>query len=346
MVTPGRLRRRTEHRLVAGVAGGIADRLNASVGFVRVFFGLGSAFAPWLLFAYAAAALVIPPRGSDRPDWDNLIGVTRLGLVFGVPVLALSGGFIVNQPLSGPPGWWLAYHGVLVVGGAALLSTDYRRGRSRSRAEARAVVIGAIPVGGCFIALAAAMLLAPDVRWERFVPIAALVGAAVLLLSVLLRRPGAFLAPALLAVAIAGLVVSGDARLQGGLGDAHVSPDGAGDESIVARRAVGDLHVDLRRVTRGGRDATVEASVGVGSLRITLPRRVRVELDASVGRGRIDAFSIGDFDPVQSFDGRELLSASPRGQGPATPTIHLRASVGVGEIDLSGSGEPLVEDRS
>jgi phage shock protein PspC (stress-responsive transcriptional regulator) len=346
MVMLGRLRRRTEHRLVAGVAGGIADRLNASVGFVRVFLGLGSVLVPWLLFVYAAAALVIPPRGSDRPDWDNLIGVTRLGLLFGVPVLALSGGFIVNEPLSGPPGWWLAYYGVLVAGGVALLSADYRRGRSRSRAEARAVVMGAIPVGGCFIALAAAMLVAPDVRWERFVPIAALVGAAVLLLSLLLRRPGAFLAPALLAVAIAGLVVSGDARLQGGLGDAGVRPHADGDGPIVARRAVGDLHVDLRRVTRGGRDATVDASVGVGTLRITLPRRVRVELDASVGRGRIDAFKISDLETVQSFDGRERRSASPRGRGPATPTIHLRASVGIGAIDLSGSGEPLLEDRS
>jgi phage shock protein PspC (stress-responsive transcriptional regulator) len=37
MVTRVRLRRRTEHRLVSGVAGGIADRLNAPVGFVRVF---------------------------------------------------------------------------------------------------------------------------------------------------------------------------------------------------------------------------------------------------------------------------------------------------------------------
>src|SRR5688572_18210911 len=74
VVTRSPLRRRTEHRLAAGVAGGVADRLNASAAFVRVILFFAIAWAPWGLEAYAAAALLIPPRGSDRPDWDNVIG--------------------------------------------------------------------------------------------------------------------------------------------------------------------------------------------------------------------------------------------------------------------------------
>jgi phage shock protein PspC (stress-responsive transcriptional regulator) len=63
-----RLRRRAEHRLAAGVAGGIADSLNAPVAFVRVVLGFAIAWVPWTAWAYAAAALVLPAGGRSRPS--------------------------------------------------------------------------------------------------------------------------------------------------------------------------------------------------------------------------------------------------------------------------------------
>ena len=347
MVTRARLRRRTEHRLVAGVAGGIADRLNASVGFVRVFLVIASIWAlPWFLAAYAAGALLIPPRGSDRPDWDNLIGLTRLGVLFGVPALGATAGVVLNEPFHGPLGWWIAYYGMLVAGGAALLSADYRRGRPRTREEARAVVLAAAPVGISLLALAAAMLLAPDVRWERFASIAAVVGAASVMVAARRRSPGPFVAPAVLALALAGALLAGDARLQGGLGAKQVSPEATAGEPIVARRAIGNLTLDLSRVARGGRDATVRASVGVGTLRISLPQRARVELDARVGKGRIDPYVFAGLDARQGFDQHVRRSGKPERSGSALPTIRVRADVGLGVLDVSSKSGSLVEVRS
>jgi phage shock protein PspC (stress-responsive transcriptional regulator) len=225
MVTHTRLRRRTEQRLIAGVAGGIAHRLNASAGFVRVFLAIASFWAlDWVLAIYAIAALVIPPRDADRPDWDNLIGLTRLAVLIAVPVFGDRAGMVVNEPLQGPAGWWIAYYGLLAAGAVALLTADYRRERPRTRNEARAVVLGAAPVAACFAALGAAMLLAPDVRWERYLPIASLVAAAALLVATRRRSAAAFLAPALLAMGMVGVAMAADARLQGGLGDQRLRP--------------------------------------------------------------------------------------------------------------------------
>jgi phage shock protein PspC (stress-responsive transcriptional regulator) len=68
VVTRTRLRRRTENRLVAGVAGGIADRLNASVGFVRVVIVIASIWAlPWVVAAYVAGLSSSPHAGPTGP---------------------------------------------------------------------------------------------------------------------------------------------------------------------------------------------------------------------------------------------------------------------------------------
>ena len=344
MVTRGPLRRRTEHRLVAGVAGGIADRLNAPVGFIRAFLAIATLWAfPWVLAVYAVGALVIPPRGSARPDWDNLIAIARLALVFGVPLLLIPNDLVLTEALHGPAGWWIAYWGLLVAGGVALMGADYRRDHPRTRAEARAVVLAAAPVAGCFLALAAGMLLAPDVRWERFVPVVSLVGAAALLVAGRRRSAEAFVAPAVLAVAVAALAVAADARLQGGLGNDSVTPEPATGEPIVTRRAIGDLSVDLSRVARAGRDATVEATVGVGSLEILLPRRARVVVDAHVAQGRLDPFALRDSDSRQGFD--EQLHRSAARSDSALPTIRVKARVGLGEIELHSRGASLVEAR-
>jgi phage shock protein PspC (stress-responsive transcriptional regulator) len=337
-----RLRRRTEHRLAAGVAGGIADRLNASAAFVRVILFFAIAWAPWGLEAYAAAALLIPPRDSDRPDWDNLIGLARIGVLFGVPVLALSGGINISDDFEGPVGWWLAYCGLLAAGAVALLTADYRRERPRTRPDPPAVVLAALPVGICAAGFAAAVWLAPDVRWERAAPVVALVGAVTVVVAAWRDRLGAFLPPAMLAVAIVGLIAAADVRLQGGVGDERVVPEPA-DGPVVVRRAVGDVDLDLSRVMREGRDAAVVASVGVGSLHVSLPRRTRVVLDARVAKGQIDPFAV-DADSTQGFDRRVVRSAEPRRGSSGTPTIHLRATVGLGTIELSG-GSDLVGYR-
>jgi phage shock protein PspC (stress-responsive transcriptional regulator) len=150
-----RLHRRTEHRLVAGVAGGIADSLNAPVAFVRVVIALAAVVAPWTVWGYAGAALLIPAAERNRPDWDNLIAAGRLALLWGVPWLLLPDGLAINEPFAGSPGLYIALYGLLTAGTVALLSADYRRGRPRSPGEARSTVLAALPVAACAVLLCA-----------------------------------------------------------------------------------------------------------------------------------------------------------------------------------------------
>lgn len=344
MVTRARLRRRTEHRLVAGVAGGIADRLNAPVAFVRFFIWLATLPAPWLLWGYAGAALLIPPAARDRPDWDNLIGLARLGTIVGVPALAFGGRTYWNEPLGGPAGWWLAYYGLLAAGALALLGADYSRGCARSPAEARSAVLASLPVAGCAVALAAAMLLVPDFRWERWVPAAALVGAAAVLVGAWRGRTDGFLTPAILCLAVTGFVIAGEARLEGGIGDARVAPSaGDGQVPVVARRAVGDLALDLRRLRGSGGAVIVEASVGVGTLSVAVAEGARVELVARVGQGAINPRLDPDGTRAQGFDRQLTATYLPnrRHDAPAAAPIRLQADVGAGQIEIGRGGEIL-----
>jgi phage shock protein PspC (stress-responsive transcriptional regulator) len=326
-----RLRRRTEHRLVAGVAGGIADSLNAPVAFVRVMLALAWAWAPWLLWAYAAAALLLPAAERNRPDWDNLLAAGRVGVLWGVTWLALPDTIHLDEELEGSAGLWLAYGGVLLAGAVALLSADYRRGRPRSPAEARSAVLAAAPVAACAVLLAAGLLLAPDVRWERYLPAVVAVGGVAMLVA---PRRRELAGPALLALGVTALVAAAGARLEGGLGDARVTPAATAGEPVVARRAVGDLTVDLRGLRGGPDPVTVVASVGVGDLRVAAPRNARVTVDGRVGLGSVEGYG-RDFALTQGLDVR----ATPTFRGYAervAPGLPVRviADVGIGSVQV------------
>jgi phage shock protein PspC (stress-responsive transcriptional regulator) len=324
-----RLRRRTEHRLLAGVAGGIADWLNAPVAFIRFFIGLAALWSPWLVAAYAVAALLLPARDRSRPDWDNLVGAGRLGLVFAGPWLALPSGVVINEGIGGSPGWAIASYAPLGAAAAVMLSADYRRGRPRTREEARATVLACLPVAACALLLVAGMELLPDVRWEHLVPMGAIAGAVALLVG----RRRELVAPALIALAAAVVVVASGARLEGGVGDMTLQPADPRGEPIVARRAAGDVELDLRLVRDSAAPVHVEASVGLGNLRVTVPRWAHVYVDARVGRGDIYTLLRGRWG--EGFD-RRVAGFSPG--RPGGVRIRVLAEVGSGSVDINRFG--------
>ena len=127
-------------------------------------------------------------------------------------------------------------------------------------------------------------------RWERMRARGSARGGGVALaLAVARGRARAYVAPAVLAVVLgAGLVASG-ARLEGGVGDVTLRGRRRGGRSLVVRRAVGDVTVDLRQ----GRCRPAGDPGGVGG-QGQAPRRrseqgPRSAVDAHVGQGRIYA---------------------------------------------------------
>jgi phage shock protein PspC (stress-responsive transcriptional regulator) len=330
-LTRGRLRRRTEHRLVAGVAGGVADWLNAPVTFIRFMFGLAVwLISPWSILAYAAAALLVPAEGRDRPDWDNLIGASRVGFLYAVPLLA--GPRAAFGEVDGPIGVLLADWGLLLAGAAVLLSADYVRGRPRSAEEARASVFAALPVAACAVVIVAGIVLVPGVRWDRVVPVAAIVGGAALFLA----RRREYVTPAVLALGAAVVIAASGAWLEGGVGDVHLRPADAG-RPIVAKRAVGDVTIDLSRLRRSELPITVEAQAGYGDVDVTVPTRSSVEIDARVGQGylytsSVETHKVEGFRHDLSGYGLHLTSVHTGLEG--APRVKVIVRVGTGDVDI------------
>jgi phage shock protein PspC (stress-responsive transcriptional regulator) len=333
-----RLRRRAERRLVAGVAGGIADSLNAPVAFVRVVVGLAIAWVPWMAWVYAAAALAVPAGGRNRPDWDNLVAVGRLAVLLGVPWVLLPNDISVTESLEGSPGNWIALYGIVGAGAVALLSADYRRGRPRSPGEARSAVLAALPLAVCAALFCAGVLLVDDVRWERYVALP-VVACGVAVLAAPRRRE--LVAPAMVALGAAALIAGSGARLEGGVGDVRVTPAGTTGEPVVARRAAGIVTVDLRRLRAGGEPISLDASVGHGNLHVAVPNDSAVVLDAHVGAGRVVAYG-PDGSPVQGFDMHLRRTYGRfRRDRPAGVPVRVVADVGVGEIHIAAGRDAL-----
>src|ERR671922_2450489 len=144
------------------------------------------------------------------------------------------------------------------------------------------------------------MLLVHDVRWERYVPLAVATGGLAMLAA---PRRRELAVPAMLALGIAALILASGARLEGGLGDERMTPAEATGEPVVARRAVGDLTVDLRGLRSGAEPVSLLASVGIGDLRVAVPNNARVIVEARVGLGGVEGFGPG-YSRVQGFDAR------------------------------------------
>jgi phage shock protein PspC (stress-responsive transcriptional regulator) len=323
------LRRRADRRLVAGVAGGIADSLNASVVFVRIAVGLAVALTPWAIWAYAAAALLLPARGERRPGWDNLVALGRTGLVFLAPRLALPGN-IDPSGATGPVGVWLTSIGLLLAGAVVFVASGYA---PREPGGARRAVIASLPAVVAALLLSAGVLTLDQVRWEVYVPLAALAGGVALLVAARRGRWRAYTCPALLALAAAGVIVASGARLEGGVGDVRANPAPQGDEPAVIRRAAGDVTVDLARFARGASPAALEVSVGVGDVDITVPRGTQLELTARVGRGELyTGFGAGS-EHLHGFDLRVERHIESRATRPGP--VKVAVDVGLGSLYIN-----------
>ena len=325
------------------MAGGVADWLNAPVTFVRVFLALALAFFPPIQWIYVAAAALMPPRGRNRPGWDNVVVLGRLAVLIGVPVLVIGDSIVVNEAFDDDRGYWIALYGLQLVGVILLFSADYLRDGPRNETQQRAVVLGAMPVAIAVAALAVGVFSVTDVRWERIVPLVVLVAGVALLGGACAGRARPFVGPAVVAVGVAAALSAADVRLEGGVGDLQITESRASAEPIVVRRAFGDVDVDLRQL-RSSRSIRLEASVGEGRLRVAVPSQARVVVDARVGHGSIRATSVNVPSPyVTGFDRRVSLDwPSRRREQPPAATIHVAAAVGIGELAVERGREALV----
>jgi phage shock protein PspC (stress-responsive transcriptional regulator) len=114
-----RLERPTDRRVLAGVAAGIADRMNVSVGLVRLGFLVSALFGGFGVLLYLAAWVLMPEAGetdsaADRwldrlRDPNRRVGAILIGAAVAIVVVSLA-------PIA------VVALAALVIGGAMLSS--------------------------------------------------------------------------------------------------------------------------------------------------------------------------------------------------------------------------------
>jgi phage shock protein PspC (stress-responsive transcriptional regulator) len=263
---PAKLRRDTEHRLLGGVAAGVARYLDVDVVFVRVAFAVLTVLGGSGALIYLAAWLLIPADDEEHPLVQQWAGrrpprrslvVIVVGVVLGL--IALSDLFS-NGPWRPHP-----YGGFGVVLGALALVV------------ALSLVAGS---GGNRTA-------GSRLRWFFLMLVLAGVGVVVVA-----------------AATVFSIEAASGVPLRGGIGDTQVHPTTTGQLASNYRLAMGNLTVDLTDVPFKVGTTKITTSVGIGRLVVEVPPGPTVSVVAHSGLGDVQVFGQDNsgFSTVQTLE--------------------------------------------
>lgn len=325
---------RSQHRVVAGVAGGLSNAVGVAPMWGRLAFVVLTLFGGLGIALYVAAWLLLP-AGPTAPVPGLLRRVLGLALVpLWLLAVGSGGGLIL---VRGPAGLVLALIGVAVAlwtprsapepavtaaGPLPAAVTDPPPPRTRSPlgritlglallvAAAGTAVSGGSPTGVKVAFGLAALLCGVGlvvgawVGWARWLVVPAVIFAG---------------------VSVAGAATEGlGVHVNGSDGTSFWGPhDPSRPTPPTDLDQTGGVHLQLEDIQH---PVNGVIRVGVGTVRIDAANDVRLEIHARVGLGRIDLP-----DSAESGYRRE---ASYRG-GPAdAPLVHYDIAVGFGDIDV------------
>ena len=272
-------------------------------------------------------------RRLERSSSDKMLaGVCGgLGRYFDLNPAVFRVGFVVLTLLGGA--------GVLVYLAAAFVMPG--EGKERSLAEQVLAERKERPwplIGLAIVGVATVVLLSRAALWPAagagwiFVLI---VGLGVLWVSRSERWGGrilrVFLAlvVAALAASVAAIVLAFswfNVSLGDGVGDHVYAPATAAAIAPSYRLGVGNLRIDLSAIRPAARELHVQAKVGVGELRVVVPRGVPVQVDARAKVG--DVYVVGRED-----SGRNAVVKTGTGGG-----YVIDATVGLGKVTVVRGG--------
>lgn len=153
----------------------------------------------------------------------------------------------------------------------------------------------------------------------------------------------AFLAAFVLLVvaAVIAITLASGASFDGGVGASTLEPVSLPAVHSHYRQGVGRLKVDLSRVRFPSSGRQVDMSLGVGQLRLVLPRGTVVNLDASTGMAG-NVHLPGGQVVGQAIQQQLSMPPSLLGSSESARAPHLRvdAHVGVGVIDVTWGSAP------
>ena len=365
---PRRLVRPTDGRLLGGVAAGLGRYFDVNPLVYRIAFAALALVGGTGLLLYLAAWLVIPGEHDNESIAVEALRGRRdqPWLLVGVGLLAFGALFALSEVhfWPGTGNVWLA---ATLVGGAIVWwHVSQRADRPRAVQTAAAPVDAAVPaddaapadqattrvqappppprppkkpslfapvLGALFAAAGLFGLLAVLDIYDVDVAAAlaagvVIVGAAIAFGALTQRRVGGLVFLGLLLLAAFAAAAITPVSVGAGVGEKTERPTTVAALDSSYEHGIGDLELDLGDLTLPAGTTSVDASVGIGKLVVTVPENVAVVIDAHAGVGSIDLMGARD-DGVDAD--RQLTLA---GSTPDAPTLDLEADIGVGDIQV------------
>jgi phage shock protein PspC (stress-responsive transcriptional regulator) len=359
---PRRLVRTDDGRWLGGVCAGLGRYFDINPLVYRIAFAALAVAGGTGLLLYIAAWLVIPGERSDesvavetlRRHRDRPWLLLGVGLLSFGALLALSearfwpssGNVWFAATLGGAALiWWhmtnrnprpdtssSATEAVPPAGDAAPTVSATPRVPPAPRPPARpslfAPVLGALlAASGLFGLLAVLDVYDVDLA-VAFASGVAIVGATIAIGAMTQRRVGGLVVLGLILLAAFGVAAATPVSISSGVGERTERPASLSALESSYELGMGELDLDLGAVALPAGTTPVEASVGIGSLVITVPEGVALEIDAHAGVGEYNV--LGDRDdginPHQTF--------SFAGSTPDAPVLEVEADVGIGNIEV------------
>lgn len=348
-----RLVRTNEGRWLGGVCAGLGRYFELSPVVYRIAFAALALAGGTGLLLYLAAYLVLPVEDADESIAVEALRTRRdqPWLLLGVGVLAFGALFALSEARfwPGTGNFWLA---AVLAGGALLWWNVSSRRRPAptgpvtdettpapapaapvtptppARPSLFAPVVGALlAASGVFGLLA--VLDVYDVDLEVALAAAvALVGGAVAVGAMTQRRVGALVPLGLLLLAGFAVAALTPVSISAGAGEKSERPLSVEMLEPSYELGVGELDLDLSALELESGTTSVDASLGMGSLVITVPEGVALEIDAHAGFGEVEIF--GETDDGFDVDRALTLAGSSSG----APLLRLEADVGFGAVEI------------
>jgi hypothetical protein len=149
------------------------------------------------------------------------------------------------------------------------------------------------------------------------------VGAA-LLLSAWYGRARMLVPLGIALTAALGAISVTNVPLTGGIGQRDYHPTAASELRKEYHLAIGQMTLDLRDAPFVDHTRTIEATVGMGELRVQVPSTVTVEVRAHAGGGDLTVFG--------QDDGGWDVDSNRRVRGTHSGTVRLDLEVGMGHV--------------
>jgi len=361
---PRRLVRVDDGRWLGGVAAGLGRYFDVNPLVYRIAFAALALVGGTGLLLYLAAYLVIPGEHDEESIAVEALRSRRdqPWLLVGVGLLAFGALFALSEAQfwPGTGNVWLA---ATLVGGALVWwHVSQRADRPRPvqtaaapvaadeavqpdqaatriqppppppRAPARqslfAPVLGALlAAAGLFGLLAVLDVYDVDVAAALAAGVV-IVGAAIAFGAMTQRRVGGLVFLGLLLLAAFSLAAITPVSVDAGVGEKIERPTSVAALDPSYELGVGSLELDLGDITLPTGTTSVDASVGIGKIVVTVPEDAALVIDAHAGVGSVDLMGARD-------DGVDAdRSITLPGSTPDAPVLDLEADIAIGDIQV------------